>query len=100
MGIIVNDGVRLPTVRVERLRFAESTPYETVVKAAPDDGRRVIRPEIARVVRQALVNVVENGPARRATGALLRSEEQTSELQSLKRRSSSLFCLTTKHPKL
>src|SRR3546814_18184608 len=31
MGIIANDGMRLPTSRFERLRFAEGTPYETVM---------------------------------------------------------------------
>src|SRR3546814_7614636 len=32
MGIIVNHGVRLPTVRIEKLRFAENTPSETIVE--------------------------------------------------------------------
>lgn len=70
MGIIVNNGVRLPVVRVERLRFAEATPYETVVETKAATGRQVLRPEIAAVVRGALVDVVENGTARRASGAL------------------------------
>jgi len=29
MGIIVNDGMRLPNRRLEYLRFAENTPFET-----------------------------------------------------------------------
>lgn len=29
MGIIVNDGVRMPTLRLEHLDFALGTPYET-----------------------------------------------------------------------
>ena len=34
MGIIVNEGVRLPTSRIEELHFAAQTPYETVVRRA------------------------------------------------------------------
>ncbi len=70
MGIIVNRGVRLPTVRFTRLRFAASTPYETQVRADPAAGQQVLRPEIADVARKALIDVVENGTARRASGAL------------------------------
>ena len=33
MGIVLNDGIRLPIVRVEKLRFAADTPYETVFEA-------------------------------------------------------------------
>src|SRR5690606_39396417 len=29
MGIILNDGVRLPSIRIDHLRFASDTPYET-----------------------------------------------------------------------
>jgi membrane peptidoglycan carboxypeptidase len=70
MGIIVNNGIRLPTERIQQLHFAAGTPYDTVVKASPAAGKRVLRPEIASVVRAALINVVENGTARRASGAL------------------------------
>lgn len=70
MGIIVNDGYRYPTLRINRLRFAEQTPYETVMAAAPKPARRVLRPEIAGVARRALVDVVENGTARRAYQAV------------------------------
>jgi membrane peptidoglycan carboxypeptidase len=70
MGIIVNNGVRLPTERIQQLHFAAGTPYDTVVKAAPPAGQQVLRPEIATVVRAALINVVENGTARRASGSL------------------------------
>jgi membrane peptidoglycan carboxypeptidase len=65
MGIIANDGVRLPTGRFERLRFAEETPFETVMKLEPADGERVLHPEVARSLRRALVDVVENGTGRR-----------------------------------
>jgi membrane peptidoglycan carboxypeptidase len=77
MGIIVNDGVRLPIVRVERLRFAEGTPYETIVEAAPPPVRRVLRPEIAAAMRKALVDTVESGTAKRASAAFIEANGGT-----------------------
>jgi membrane peptidoglycan carboxypeptidase len=65
MGIVVNDGVRLPTVRIGALDFASGTPYETQLRRRPDAGERVLAPQIARVVRSALAEVVEQGTARR-----------------------------------
>ena len=35
IGIILNDGVWQPSVRVERLHFAAATPYETVLRRDP-----------------------------------------------------------------
>ena len=35
VGILLADGVWQPAVRVEDLHFAENTPYETIVAAAP-----------------------------------------------------------------
>lgn len=69
MGIIVNDGIYQPTVRVEQLHFAANTPYETVVKYAPRPGERVLAPEVAQTLRKALQGVVESGTARRAVNA-------------------------------
>jgi membrane peptidoglycan carboxypeptidase len=69
MGIILNDGVRLPTLRVERLRMAAGTPYETVMGFAPGPGKRVLSPELCATVRRALIDVAENGTARRLKGA-------------------------------
>lgn len=70
MGIIVSGGYRQPVVRIERLRFAASTPYETTMKAAPAAGPLVLRSEIAKVVRRGLIDVVQNGTARRAYDAV------------------------------
>lgn len=70
MGIIVNDGLRYPAVRIERLRFAAATPYETVLQRQPAAAERVLAPEIAATVRRALQQVVEQGTARRLRGAL------------------------------
>jgi membrane peptidoglycan carboxypeptidase len=70
MGIIVSDGYRYPAIRIKQVRFAEATPYETVMKPAPRPGERVLRPEIAAVMRRALVDIVEHGTARRAFEAV------------------------------
>jgi membrane peptidoglycan carboxypeptidase/uncharacterized protein YgiM (DUF1202 family) len=74
MGILVNDGKRLPTQVVEELRFAEGTPYETRFIHDPGAGVRVIEAEIAAVVRESLFDVVEEGTAKRLHGAFSRTD--------------------------
>ncbi len=69
MGIIVNDGVRLPTRRIDRLRFAMDTPYETTFAVRPQAGEQVMAPEVAAALRGALSDVVESGTARRLAGS-------------------------------
>jgi len=69
MGIIINDGVRLPTARIEALRFAADTPYETRFTRRRAEGERVMASEVATALRQALSEVVEGGTARRLAGA-------------------------------
>jgi hypothetical protein len=67
MGIILNDGVRMPSVDLARLHFAAGTPYDTemTVDAKP---QRVLAPEVAEAARQALLGVVAGGTARRLSG--------------------------------
>ncbi len=75
MGIIVNDGLRLPTVHLEEMRFASGTPFETVLhRQSPRAGERVLAPEVVAVLRQALGQVVAIGTARRLNGALKGSD--------------------------
>lgn len=74
MGIIANDGVWRPSVRIERLEFAAGTPYHTVFAHAPQPGVRVMAPEVAAALRDALSDVVEGGTARRLAGALRGSD--------------------------
>ncbi|MBB6254680.1 transglycosylase domain-containing protein [Nitrospirillum iridis] len=72
MGIIVNDGVRLPTARITRLHFGSGTPYDTVVGV--DDrlkGERVLSHDLVTVVKAHLLDVVQNGTAQRAKGAFV-----------------------------
>jgi len=65
IGIILNEGVRFPMLRVEKLRFAADTPYETVFEPTQQSGQKVMEPEVARALRDVLTSVVENGTASR-----------------------------------
>jgi membrane peptidoglycan carboxypeptidase len=77
IGIILNNGVRQPTIRMERLRFAGTTPYETILKQNLDKSEQVLLPEIAAVLQQELIGVVEHGTAQRVRGAFIRPEGGT-----------------------
>ena len=69
MGIILNDGVRLPVLRIDTLHFAADTPYETRLINDPDKGVRVMPSEVATAMRDALSQVVDAGTARRVSGS-------------------------------
>lgn len=69
MGIIVNDGVRLNTQRIDHLAFAVDTPYETHFARQSREGERVMAPEVAAALRNGLSEVVEGGTARRLAGS-------------------------------
>lgn len=70
MGILQNDGLRHEARRIEAIRLGEATPFETRLRPVDGEPERVLRPEVARAVRSALLDVVANGTARRAHGAL------------------------------
>ena len=70
MGIIVNEGIRRPTVRLQSLHFAAATPYETRFERRPQSGERVLPKEVTLVARRSLIDVVESGTAKRLSGAL------------------------------
>jgi len=74
VGIILNDGVRMPTVRFENLHFAEGTPYETVLDKTPNEGQRVFPPEVAIAARSAMLGVVDGGTAGRLKDVYTDSE--------------------------
>ena len=80
MGIIVNRGLRLPSTSVRSLRFAAATPYETRLDQRPPPAERVLNAEVAGVVRQALLGVVESGTARRLKGALVGHDGKVVEI--------------------
>ncbi|MEO8279243.1 MAG: transglycosylase domain-containing protein [Ideonella sp.] len=71
MGIIVNQGIRQPSVQIRSLRLAEATPYETRTRRDALGAERVMAPEVASTVRKALRLVVEKGTARRLEGAIV-----------------------------
>ena len=73
-GIILNDGVRQPSVRFRRLHFAEGTPWDSVLDRQSRSPERVLAPEIAAVLRAEMFKVVEVGTARRAYGSVVLSD--------------------------
>ncbi|MFZ2827061.1 penicillin-binding transpeptidase domain-containing protein, partial [Hydrogenophaga sp.] len=69
MGIIVNDGVRLPSRLINGVHLADGTPWATALGPTPVQGERVMEPAVARALRKALSEVVERGTARRLSGS-------------------------------
>ena len=76
IGILVNDGVKVPTLSLTDLHFAEGTPFETRLARLPNRGERVLAPEVAQVVRHAMADVVERGTARHLSGAFRHSDDE------------------------
>lgn len=70
MGILVREGQRYPTVRIDSLHFAANTPYETKLEHEVPASKQVLSPELSRVVLDVLQDVVEGGTAVRARGAI------------------------------
>jgi len=74
MGILVNDGLRKPNMRIQSLHFAASTPYETLLRYQPGQAQRVLSPEVAQAVRGAILRVVQEGTAQRVKQAFVRPD--------------------------
>ncbi|HEX2932513.1 MAG TPA: transglycosylase domain-containing protein [Candidatus Binatia bacterium] len=74
VGILVNDGVRRPSVSLTKVHFAGETPYETLFEKLPEKGEQVLAPEVARTMRKAMADVVEQGTARRLNGVFRLSD--------------------------
>ena len=70
MGILANDGVRRPTLRIRSLRFAAGTPFDTIVKPRPAADERLLPSSLVAVVKQELIGVVKEGTARRISGVM------------------------------
>ncbi|MBM3242281.1 glycosyl transferase family 51 [Candidatus Poribacteria bacterium] len=77
VGIILNGGVSYPSMRAQELHFAKDTPYETILKSESRTGERVLLPEIATIVRDTMIGVVEKGTAKRLHGTFLTSDGST-----------------------
>ncbi len=69
MGILLNDGVLKPTVRMGQLRFAAGTPYETIFGPVQPEGTRVMPPQVAHAILPVLAQVVQHGTAVRLANA-------------------------------
>jgi cell division protein FtsI/penicillin-binding protein 2 len=65
-GIILNGGIRYPSVRVTKLHFARGTPVETIASNKPSLPDRVMAAEVAAVLKNEMGGVVEFGTARKA----------------------------------
>lgn len=69
IGTLLNDGVRMPTLRIDSLHFAADTPYETRLVNDPHVGKRVMPSAVANAMREALSQVVDAGTAKRVSGS-------------------------------
>lgn len=74
IGVLVNDGVRKRSRSLDKIHFARGTPYETLFGQKPEHGEQVLAPEVARTVRKAMAEVVEQGTARRLKGVFRLSD--------------------------
>jgi membrane peptidoglycan carboxypeptidase len=75
MGIIINNGVRQPTVRIDHLHFAKDTPYDTSLNRTLSPGEQVMLPEVATALRGVLSEVVVDGTARRLAGGYVNPDK-------------------------
>lgn len=74
MGILVNDGMWYPSIRIESLQFASQTPYETSFRRSAVAPERVIRAEVAHLVKKELAGVVEQGTGQRVKQAFRQAD--------------------------
>ena len=74
VGIILNQGIQYPLVRVDELQFASETPYETLMRKKGPLGERVLSAEVATVARRVLIEVAERGSAQRIRGVFQRRD--------------------------
>jgi membrane peptidoglycan carboxypeptidase len=68
IGILLNEGILYPSIRFDSFHFAAGTPYETRLALPVSQGERLLSPEVAAAARSAIIDVVEQGTARRLRG--------------------------------
>src|SRR5262249_31560047 len=76
IGILLNDGVLYPSMRFDSFHFAADTPYETRLALPSGQGTRLLPSEVAAAARSAVIEVVEQGTARRLRGVFQRPDRQ------------------------
>ncbi|MBZ9612664.1 transglycosylase domain-containing protein [Rheinheimera maricola] len=69
IGIIINNGKRLPTIRIDNMTFASNTPYHTRLDRPLFQTQQVLDPEVAAAAKTALEQVVTAGTGRRLQSA-------------------------------
>jgi len=69
MGMLLNDGIKKPAMRMSQLRFAGGTPYETAFIPAETPMNQDMPKEVASAIRPVLAEVVKSGTAVRLAGA-------------------------------
>jgi membrane peptidoglycan carboxypeptidase len=74
VGIVLNGGIGYRLDHIKALRFAEDTPYETIVERRPQHGEITLSPGIAQQVKQELIGVVKKGTGRRAFGSVVQND--------------------------
>jgi membrane peptidoglycan carboxypeptidase len=74
VGILVNDGLRRPFIYVDTLRFAEGTPFETLLGRTEPAETRVLSAAVARAATASLVDVVASGTGRRVRDAFVAAD--------------------------
>ncbi|WP_345816083.1 transglycosylase domain-containing protein [Paraburkholderia sp. PREW-6R] len=77
IGVIGNDGNKMPTESLTQLDFAKDTPYETHFRRAAVAPQRQLSPEIAVVVKSLLRDVVTGGTAKRLAQGMTFPNGQT-----------------------
>ncbi|MGF6770326.1 membrane peptidoglycan carboxypeptidase [Paraburkholderia sp. GAS199] len=80
IGVIANDGNKMPTESLTQLDFAKDTPYETHFRRAAVAPQRQLSPEIANVTRSLLRDVVVGGTAKRLAQGMTFPDGETLQI--------------------
>ncbi|ACD18950.1 transglycosylase domain-containing protein [Paraburkholderia phytofirmans] len=80
IGVVANNGNKVPTESLTQLDFAKDTPYETHFKRAAVAPEPQLSPEIASTVKVLLRDVVTGGTAKRLAQGMTFPDGQTLEV--------------------
>ena len=76
VGILVNDGMRRPSVSLTDVHFAAGTPYETFSNHYRNRANKCLRRKSPEPCAKRWLTVVEQGTARRLNGVFKMSDGQ------------------------